>query len=79
MSERGWPKRGDTMRFLGRNGYEFQLAEALKQFTPGETYTVSDCRVGSWDHSISFEGVDGRFNGVMFEDAALSASDKTGE
>ena len=67
------------MRFLGRNGYDFQLAEAMKKLTPGETYTVRDCRVGSWEHSISFDGIEGWFNGVMFEPAALSASDKTKE
>lgn len=62
-----WPVKGDVMTFLGKNGYPFELEAALKIFTPGEKYRVHDCHVGGWSHSIQFDGVKGRFNGVMFE------------
>jgi hypothetical protein len=71
MSElKRWPSKGDWMTFLGRNGYEFELTEALDIFKVGEKYQVQDCDVQNWSHSIKFAGVPGRFNGVMF--AAVS-------
>ena len=55
------------MKFLGVNGYPSELEEAKKIFTVGEVYRVHDCDVQSWSHSIQFDGVKGRYNGVMFE------------
>ncbi len=62
-----WPAAGDKMRFLGKNGYDAELERALDTFEIGAVLTVKDCRVGGWEHSVAFEGVQGRWNGVMFE------------
>lgn len=62
-----WPIKGDWMKFLGQNGYDHELEEALKIFTVGREYLVHDCNVQSWSHSIQFNGVRGWYNGVMFE------------
>jgi hypothetical protein len=63
----GWPWRGDKMVFLGRNGHDYQLAEAMKVFEVGRQYEVEDVNVGDCHHEIAFVGVPGRYNGVMFE------------
>jgi len=73
-----WPAKGDTMTFIGKNGYPYQLEAALKIFTPGEKYRVHDCEVGDFSHSIEFVGVKGRFNGVMFERAPSLSSTHQG-
>lgn len=65
-----FPWKGDRMRFLGKNGYGRELAEAMKLFEVGKVYEVADCSVGDWSHSVAFVGVPGRFNGVMFETVA---------
>ena len=66
MSE--WPKPGDKMRFMNRNGYDHQLEEARKVFTTDQILTVKSCNVGRSDHRISFEEYPERsWNGVMFE------------
>jgi hypothetical protein len=62
-----WPKKGTRLRFLGKNGYDFQLVEALRVLNAGAVYTCTDCSVGDWEHSVALENVPGRFNGVMFE------------
>lgn len=61
-----WPAKGDRMMFLGRNGYEFELKEALNRFAIGKEYIVEDCNVQSWSHSVKFDGMEGWYNGVMF-------------
>lgn len=74
-----WPTKGDRMTFLGKNGYPFQLADAIKVFTTGQTYVVADCEVSSFTHSIKFEGFEGRYNGVMFERTTeLPSTDREG-
>jgi hypothetical protein len=70
-----WPQPGDKMRFLNKNGYPDELQAAQIVFAPWAVYTVKSCDVGSFDHRITFEGIDGRWNGVMFDfatDAALT-------
>lgn len=67
MSEPRWPDKGDCMIFLGENGYPHELAAAMKIFKVGKAYLVEDCEVGDWCHHISFVGIPGRFNGVMFD------------
>jgi len=65
----GWPGPGTKMRFLDRNGYDYQLAEARELFDTKATYTVKNVEVGSWHHSFEFAEFPGqRFNGVMFEE-----------
>lgn len=63
----GWPWKGDKMRFLGKNGHDYEREEALKAFEIGAEYEVADCEVGDWNHTVSFVGKPGRWNGVMFE------------
>jgi hypothetical protein len=62
-----WPAKGCWMRFLGKNGYEFQLKEARNRFEVGKEYLVEECNVQSWSHSIKFDAMEGWYNGVMFE------------
>lgn len=63
----GWPKKGDKMKFLDRNGYDYQLKVARQVFTPGQIVTVKSIEVEASKHWITFEEVAGEFNGVMFE------------
>ena len=65
--QNGWPEAGDFMRFLGKNGYDFELQRAITVFTVGDEYEVEDCKVHSWSHAIKLKGIDGRWNGVMFD------------
>lgn len=62
-----WPTTGTRLRFLGKNGYDHELAAALKVLTPDAIYICVDCSVGDWENSVALEGLAGRFNGVMFE------------
>lgn len=62
-----WPTKGDWMTFLGKNGYDHELTEALRIFKVGQQYRVLECNVQSWSHSVRFEDVVGWYNGVMFE------------
>ena len=61
-----WPTAGDTMTFLGENGYDQQLEAAKKVFEVGKSYEVESCRVEDWSHSVRFVGIPGGYNGVMF-------------
>ncbi len=63
----GWPHKGDRCRFLGENGYDHDLAAAMKVFVTGAPYTVEAIEIGGWSHTIKFEGIPGWYNGVMFE------------
>jgi hypothetical protein len=63
-----WPKPGDRMVFMNRNGYEGERADAARTFEPGQVLTVARCEVGSFSHSLWFAEDDRRgWNGVMFE------------
>jgi hypothetical protein len=73
-SLKGWPNPGDKMRFLGANGYDHDLAAAFDAgFSACETYTVKNIDVGDWQHTIEFEEIPGRFNGVMFKAQSKSS------
>lgn len=61
---------GDRMRFLACNGYAFERDEAMKVMRPGDVFTVSECRVDSFSHSVRFKEISGSWNGVMFEQVA---------
>lgn len=67
MPKDGWPSQGDKMTFLGKNGYDFERERALKIFAVGHEYEVENIEVHSWSHDIKFVGVEGRWNGVMFD------------
>jgi hypothetical protein len=58
---------GERVRFLGKGGYPQQLDEAIGEFDVGEELTVKDVRIGDWASTYRFNGVDGRWNTVMFE------------
>lgn len=64
---RGWPKTGDRMRFLDEHGYPGDLIEARLHFAKGDVAIVRDFHLGGWHSTITFEGVPGQFNSVMFE------------
>ena len=63
-----YAKPGTKVKFLGCNGYEFELQEAMKTFVPGEILTVDNIEVGGWSSSAEFEEFPGRWNTVMFGD-----------
>lgn len=65
--QNGWPFKGDKMRFLGKNGYDSELAKAKQHFAVGTEYEVERCDVGDWSHTVEFVGIAGKWNGVMFE------------
>lgn len=67
MSDQKWPAKGDKMKFLGKNGYEFELRDAMNKFLVGEDYEVEKCNVQAWSHSVKFVGREGWYNGVMFD------------
>lgn len=71
-----WPTKGDTMKFLGKNGYPFELEAASKLFNVGQALIVEDCRVENWSHSVKFVGVPGCYNGVMFELCSVPSTDR---
>lgn len=62
-----WPKPGEKMKFLGRNGYDHELEKAKHHFAVGHAYEVESCDVGDWRHTVKFVGIKGDWNGVMFE------------
>jgi hypothetical protein len=74
----GWPRQGDKMIFLGKNGYDYQLEAAKKIFNVGQEYMVERCDVGDWSHSIKFYCIDGLFNGVMFEASTVAPQQRGG-
>jgi hypothetical protein len=63
-----WPKSGDKMRFLAKNGYDYQLEAALDVFEPDAVVTVKRCIVHDWSHEVEFAELPGKlWNGVMFK------------
>lgn len=64
---KGWPKKGDKMRFLGRNGHDYQLEAAKKVFNTEDIYEVAQFDLGDWSSCILFVGFEGRWNSVMFD------------
>lgn len=63
---------GEKVRFLGEGGYPYQLDEALNRFETDEALKVEDVSIGDWQSTYRFEGVNGRWNTVMFEPEAAS-------
>lgn len=63
----GWPRPGDKVQFLGRNGYNIELEQARELFAPGQLLTIKRCDVGDWRTGYQFEEHPSRwFNSVMF-------------
>jgi hypothetical protein len=65
----GMARVGESVRFLGRNGHDWQLGEAVKLWEPGHELRVKECRIGGWESHYLFEGYAGHYNTVMFEPA----------
>jgi hypothetical protein len=61
-----WPRPGDKMTFLNKNGYDHEREAAAKIFQVGISYDVEDCEVGDTSHTVKFRGYAGRWNGSMF-------------
>lgn len=62
-----FPGAGDKVRFIGRNGYDFELVQAMIEFEVGEIVTVAKTCIGGFKSSYRFEGRNDSFNTVMFE------------
>lgn len=77
LIEEHWPQAGDLMRFLNANGYPRERENAAEVLSTNCWYEVEDCDVQEWSHTVKFKGVDGRFNGVMFERRAASLPQPT--
>lgn len=60
-----WPK-GTKIRFLNKNGHNFQREEAAKLFDVDKSYTLKASDVYSSSSTLEFEEVPGIFNSVMF-------------
>lgn len=62
-----WPQPGDWMKYLGKNGHDFERTAATKVFEIGGWYEVEGCGVYSFSNHIKLKWIDGYWNGVMFE------------
>lgn len=62
-----WPKKGDRMVFTNAGGWPHEQKRAEGVFKLGEVYEVKGCDVHDWTHYVYFEGVQGGWNGCMFD------------
>lgn len=63
-----WWTRGTKVRFLGKNGYKYQLEEAKKLMDIGAILDVESSETFSSSSIVSFKQFPGKkFNTVMFE------------
>lgn len=60
---------GTEVRFLNKNGYDFEREQAAAIFDTDKTYTISGVDIGNWSSTYQFEGIPGHFNTVMFAKA----------
>ena len=71
-----YAKNGDKVRFLNRNGHDWQLKEAAEIMNEGQIYTVDHTDVHGWSTDLYLQEFPGRnFNSVMFEDADKPGSE----
>lgn len=59
--------KGGKVRYTDENGYAHEREEARELFNTTDVYTIATIREtpsGAW---LTFEGVVGEFNSVMFE------------
>lgn len=59
--------KGSKVRFLGKNGYDYELRRALESLTESQVLTVKSASIGSWSSEYRFEEIDGTWNTAMFE------------
>lgn len=68
-----YAKQGHKVAFLGQNGRDRELQEALKSLVVGETYTVKRTVVHSYYTDVYLIERPGEvFNSVMFRDAKVT-------
>lgn len=60
-------KAGDQVRYLGKNGYDWEREEAGKRFKVGELLAVERISVGHSSSRYYFKDVPSYYNAVMFE------------
>lgn len=64
-----YSESGKKVKFLGKNGYNHQLKEALEFFKPEEILTVKRTNVQNWSSTVEFKEYPGKWwNTVMFGD-----------
>lgn len=61
---------GATVRFNGEGAYPVQNKNAREVLTVDGLYVVASLSVGNWESSVSLEGIDGRFNSVLFDNVS---------
>lgn len=64
----GEPPKGRKVKFLNENGYDSEREHAAKFFKTGEILTIEEIYVGRSSSTVEFEGIEGKFNTVMFAD-----------
>lgn len=70
------PPLGRHVRFLDKNGWDWDLEEARKLFTEGQILTVKEIYVGRSSSEVEFLMYPGkRFNTVMFADVDEASID----
>lgn len=68
-------KKGDTVRFRGAGGWDYELRNASARFKTGDAATVERVRVGLTSSRYIFAGIPGDWNTVMFERVESSPTD----
>lgn len=62
-------KDGSKVRFLNKNGYEFERNKAAEFLVEGQVYTVDRVEIHNWHTDVWLKEVPGfRFNSVHFDD-----------
>lgn len=61
-------KEGDVVRYLGKNGREWERKTAEEHFAPGSTLRVRSVHVGRDYSRYTFDSVPSDWNTVMFSD-----------
>jgi len=60
---------GHKVRFLGKNGYDYELEQAMKVLEVNKEYTVERTEVHDWSTTVYLIEVPNvGFNSVQFED-----------
>lgn len=63
----GWPDKGEKVRFINQNGYDYELSYAREHMDEGHILTIKSVQIGDWRTFYEFEELPGKFyNSVMF-------------
>ena len=60
---------GESVIFMGLNGYDHDLSRACEKLVVGDKYIVDSLSVGQSSSTVKLKGIDGKFNTVMFTNA----------